>query len=366
MKKIRVNLKERSYDILIGPSLIRRTGVLLKRLDIGKDAVVITNKNLLGLYKKPLESSLIASGFTVRFETVPDSERAKAASIATNVIDRISKYDKRKAIFIIAFGGGVVGDLAGFVAAVYKRGIPYVQFPTTLLAQVDSAIGGKVAVDLPIAKNLIGAFYQPRLVISDTSLIKSLSSRQIKSGLGEVIKYGVIKDKKLFEFLEHGYKKVLKADPHSLEYIVSRSSRIKAAVVSKDEFDNKGVRAILNFGHTIGHAIEAASGYSARYNHGEAIAIGMVIASDISCKLGMMKTFELARIEGLVRRLGLPTDIKGLKFSSIYESHLHDKKFLRGRNRLILPLGIGRVKVVEDVPDNVIREAVKDHLRGGI
>ena len=366
MNKIRVKLKERSYDILIGPSLIKKAGSLIRRLDIGKDAVVITNKKLLSLYKKPLENSLTASGFTVRFEAVPDSERAKAASIATNVIDRISKYDKLKSIFIIAFGGGVIGDLAGFVAAVYKRGIPYVQFPTTLLAQVDSAIGGKVAVDLPIAKNLIGAFYQPRLVISDTSLIKSLSPRQISSGLGEVIKYGVIKDRELFEFLESDYKKVLKADPSSLEYIVSRASRIKAAVVSKDEFDSKGIRAVLNFGHTIGHAVEAASGYSARYNHGEAIAIGMVIASDISCRMGMMKASELARIENLVKRLGLPADIKGLKFSSIYESHLHDKKFLHGRNRLILPVGIGRVKVVEDVPDGIIIEAIKNHLRGGM
>ncbi len=362
MTRVKVRLKDRSYDILIGRKLLKKTGAILKNLKIGRDAVVITNKRLLSLYGRPLETALRLYEFTVRFEIVPDSEKAKSNAIAAKLINRISAYDKRKEIFIIAFGGGVIGDSAGFVAAVYKRGVPYIQFPTTLVAQVDSAIGGKVALDLPIAKNLVGAFYQPKIVLSDTSLIKTLPLRQVRNGLAEVIKYGVIKNGELFAFLETNYKKILKYDLKALEYIVLRSSKIKANVVSKDELDRKGLRATLNYGHTIGHAIETASGYSNRYNHGEAIAIGMVVAARIASLLGLMKTIEADRIEKLLEKVGLPTRIKGLRFSDIYDSHLHDKKFIHGKNRFILPTKIGRVKVAENVPDDIIRNVLKGCL----
>jgi len=362
MKKIRVFLKERSYDILIGDGLIDDCGNLLKRLDIGRDAVCISNKNLLSLYRARLEKSLKKSGLTVHFELVPDSEKAKSITVATRLINRISSYDKHKDVFIIAFGGGVIGDVAGFVAAAYKRGIPYAQIPTTLLAQVDSAIGGKVAVDLDVAKNLVGAFYQPKIVISDISLIRSLPARQIRNGLAEIVKYGIIKDKELFKFLEANYKKILGLHKNALEYVVLRSAEIKAAVVAKDEFDKKSVRAILNYGHTFGHAVEAASGYSAMYNHGEAVAIGMVIAARIALNLGLIKLDEVLRIEGLIKKIGLPSNIKKLRISDIYEAHLRDKKFVHGKNRLILPTGIGSVKVVEGVPDPVIKSVLKTHI----
>lgn len=364
MKKIRVRLKGRSYDIAIRRRLLKDCGTLIRRLDIGRDAVIITNRRLLKLYKGPLEKSLKRNAFTVRFEAVPDSEKAKSTECAASLINRISIYDRHKDIFIIAFGGGVVGDLAGFVASVYRRGIPYVQIPTTLLAQVDSAIGGKVAVDLAIAKNLVGAFYQPRMVMSDVSLLKTLSDRHVKNGLGEVIKYGVIKDRRLFEFLESDCEKILNLDEKALEYVVSRSSSIKAAIVAKDEFDKKGVRAALNYGHTIGHAIEAASSYSGQYNHGEAVAIGMIIAARISLRLGMIKMAEAGRIERLIEKAGLPTNIKGLKLSGIYAAYLHDKKFIHGKNRFILPVRIGMAKVVKDVPEDIIKDVIVKNMRG--
>lgn len=364
MTTTKVRLRDRSYNIVIGEGLLKKAGGILKKLDIGQDAVVITNERLLRLYKIPLETSLTEAGFTIHFEIVPDSEKAKSAAIATRLIDRISKRDKRKSIFIIAFGGGVVGDLAGFVAAVYKRGVPYIQIPTTLLAQVDSAIGGKVAIDLPIAKNMVGAFYQPRIVISDVSVLKSLSAGQVKNGLAEIVKYGIIEDAGLFSFLEANYAKVLRRDRNALKYVIKRSAEIKAGFVERDELDKKGVRAMLNYGHTIGHAIEAASGYSGRYNHGEAIAIGMIVAARLSQKLGLIRQGPADRIERLIKSAGLPTKIEGLRFEDIYQSHLHDKKFSRKKNRFVLPTGIGKARVVEDVSDSAIRSVLKIYLKG--
>jgi len=360
MKRIRVPLGERSYDIVIGRGILKECGRLLKKLDIGDSAVIVTNTRIAGLYGRRLARSLERSGFSRRIETVPDSEKAKSIAVATKLINRISAYDVGRRIFLVAFGGGVIGDLAGFVAAVYKRGIPYVQIPTTLLSQVDSAIGGKVAVDLAAGKNLVGAFYQPRIVLSDVSLIRTLAARQIKSGLAEVIKYGVIKDPRLFRFLETNHKDILRGEVRGLEYVVSRCSRIKARVVAKDEFDRKGARVVLNYGHTIGHALEAASRYSGRYNHGEAVAIGMLASAGISRGLGMMRNSDAERIEALVKKSGLPTRIRGVRLPEIYTAHLHDKKFEGSANRFVLPIRVGAAKAVKNVPDRAIRNALKE------
>ncbi|MFH0764271.1 MAG: 3-dehydroquinate synthase [Candidatus Omnitrophota bacterium] len=365
MKTIHVRLKERSYDIVVGLDLLSKTGALLRKLKIGKDAVVITNKPLMGLYKRDLERSLHKNGFTVRFELVPDSEKAKSSNVALKLASRIAAYDKKRSVFIIAFGGGVIGDLAGFVAAIYKRGVPYVQIPTTLLAQVDSAIGGKTAIDLNIAKNLVGAFYQPRMVISDISLLETLPARQIRNGLAEVIKYGVIKDRRLFAFLEKKYSDILKYDRGSLEYAVLRSSRIKAKVVERDELDRTGLRVILNYGHTVGHAIESASSYSSRYNHGESVAIGMAVACDIALKLKLTNPAVSERIKALIKKIGLPAKITGLSLSKIRGSLAHDKKFMRGKNRFVLPVSVGEVRVFDGVPDKIITEAIKKNLKNG-
>ncbi len=362
MTRIRVRIGERSYDIVIGPGLLQKTGALLKKIRPGKDAIVVTNRTLFKLYGKRLASVLKRGGFSVKFELVPDSEKAKSSLVATSLIDRIAAHDKYRRIFLITLGGGVAGDLTGFVASIYKRGVPYVQIPTTLLAQVDSSIGGKTAIDLPVAKNMAGAFYQPKIVISDLTLLKSLPVRQLKSGLSEIIKCGVISDKKIFEFLEHNYAKVLRRETRALEHVITHSAGIKARVVEKDEFDRKGLRAILNYGHTVGHAVEAASSYSGAYDHGQAVSIGMVVAARIAEKLKLLSARDALRIESLIERCGLPTRIKGLKFSVIHDALTHDKKFVNGRARMVLPIGIGRVKVVDNVPERIIKEVLKLHI----
>ncbi|MFA6078481.1 MAG: 3-dehydroquinate synthase [Candidatus Omnitrophota bacterium] len=365
MKKIRVSLGDRSYDILIGHGIIKNAGAISRSLDIGKDAVIVTNKTLAGLYRKPLERSFAKAGITTRFELVPDSEKAKSLIVLTRLLQRIASYDKNRSIFIVAFGGGVIGDLAGFTAAIYKRGIPYIQIPTTLLAQVDSSIGGKTAIDLPVAKNLIGAFYQPRAVISDISITGSLSLRQVKNGLAEIIKYGVIKDPRLFSYLEKNYKKILSHNKKALEYAVLSSAAIKARTVEADEFDNKGRRVILNFGHTVGHAIEAASEYAGKYDHGEAVAIGMIAASRIGLELGLADSRDIGRIMCLIKAAGLPVAAKGVRLSRVYNSLLHDKKFAAGRNRFVLPVKIGHVKTVSGVPVDTVKKAIQEVIKKG-
>ena len=364
MKKIRVRLKNRSYDIIIGRGVLNRLGLIVKKLNLGRNAVIITNTTVSKLYGKKIEKILKSAGLGVLTLAVPDSEKSKSLETASVILEKLSAYDRNKKIFIIAFGGGVVGDLAGFVAAVYKRGVPYIQVPTTLLAQVDSAIGGKTAVDLPIAKNLVGAIYQPRLVLSDTALLKTLPKRQMQNGLAEIIKYGAIEDASLFSFIGKNIRKLLSYDMRSLEYVIERSSAIKTGFVEKDEFDRTGYRALLNYGHTIGHAIEASSGYSRRYTHGEAIAIGMMAASDISSRIGVLKDGRYVQnLRRLILACGLPVKAKGLKARDIYESHMRDKKFTNARNRFVLPVGPGRVKVVEGVSDIAVRQAISGILK---
>lgn len=361
MRKIRVRLKDRSYDIIIGRGLLKSLGLFVRRLDIGRDAVVVTNSRILRLYGNDVKRSFQRSGITVRFETVPGSEKAKSVGVMAGLLERISRYDKNKKIFLVALGGGVIGDLTGFVAATYKRGIPYIQVPTTLLAQVDSSIGGKTAVDLPSAKNLAGAIYQPRLVLSDISLLKSLPKRELQNGLAEVIKYGVIKDKALFSFIEKNINKILKHDPATLEHIVSRSSEIKRGVVEDDELDKKDKRAILNYGHTLGHAIEAASAYSGRYTHGEAVAIGMIAASDIALRWGVVKNIpDIIRLRRIVHLCGLPLKALNIKQSSIWQAQLHDKKHSGRKNKFILPIAIGKVRVFESVPEIILKLAIAE------
>lgn len=357
---VKVSLRNRSYNIMIGHGLILRLGSILKDLGIGKYAVVVTNKNISRLYGKIIKASLKKSGISSTIELVPDSEKAKSENTLLALLNKISSYDTNKSLFLVALGGGVVGDLTGFTASIYKRGIPYVQVPTTLLSQVDSAIGGKTAIDMPIAKNLVGSFYQPKIVISDISILRSLSKRQINNGLAECIKYGIIKDAGLFSYLEKNYTKAIALDKDVLRRIIVSCSRIKSAVVKEDEFDNLGKRIMLNFGHTIGHAIEGSSGYSNKYNHGEAIAIGMICAASISYKMGLINTSDKSRIEALIRKCGLPIRISGLKISRIYDSLLRDKKFVGGKNRFVLPVKIGKVRVVDGIKRSLIVNSIKE------
>ncbi|MBU3958991.1 MAG: 3-dehydroquinate synthase [Candidatus Omnitrophica bacterium] len=358
MKTIRVRLKKSAYNIIVGAKIINRLAEFISRLGIGGDAYVITNAAIKNKYSRVLVKALKQSHFALRFKVVPATEKSKSIEMVSAVVKDITRYDRKKRIFIIAFGGGVIGDLAGFIASIYKRGIPYIQVPTTLLAQVDSSIGGKTAVDLIQGKNLLGTFYQPRLVLSDVNVLKTLDLRQVRSGLAEVIKYGIIKDRQLFAYLEKRYKDILAFKTGSLEFIVKRCSEIKAGIIRQDEREEKGIRTILNFGHTIGHAIEAAGGYK-RYNHGEAIALGMLAASEISHKLGLIDKGTIKRIENLIRIVGLPTKIRGISIERIIKAHYRDKKFMGYKNRFVLIKGIGKTRIVENIPLVIIREALK-------
>jgi len=359
MENITVRLNKRSYNIIVGNGILSNAGAYLKKLKLGGDAYIITNRAIKKLHGEKLSRSLSRAGINYKFKLVPDSEKSKSLKAAHSVIESLAAFDKKKKVFIVAFGGGVIGDLAGFVASIYKRGIPYVQVPTTLLAQVDSSIGGKTAVDLPTGKNLIGAFYQPRVVISDTALIKTLGRRQILSGLAEVIKYGVIKDAGLFGYLEKNLKKIVSKTGRPLETIISRSSRIKAGIVTADEREEKGLRTILNFGHTIGHAIEAAGGYR-RYNHGEAVALGMLAACDIGIATGDTDINTKRRIEKLIAAGGLPVKIKGIPPAKIISAHFYDKKFSGAKNKLVIAEKIGRAGIRKNIPLNIIGAALKN------
>ncbi len=361
MKKVRLSLdKRRSYDILIGHRIVPCLVDLIRGLGLGSDAAIITNPSIYSIHKSSLKKIANSPALTVSVIKIPDTETSKSNRQVVKIIEKVVKADKGKGLFIIAFGGGVVGDVGGFVASIYKRGVPYIQIPTTLLAQVDSAIGGKVAIDLTHAKNLVGAFYQPRLVVSDTNILRSLPMRQVRSGLGEIIKYGMIRDKRLFEFLEDNINGILKLKKESLEHIVYRSAKIKALYVQRDELDTKGIRAHLNFGHTIGHALEAASRYSNLYSHGEAVGIGMIAAARIAVNMGIFNRKDLDRMTALIKKAGLPTRIsKKLDTGSIMRAGRRDKKVVRGKNRFILPVGIGRVKIYEDIPEKLICEIIR-------
>ncbi|MCM8795531.1 MAG: 3-dehydroquinate synthase [Candidatus Omnitrophica bacterium] len=362
MRIIKVRLKEYPYDIVVGRGIIKSLGKFIRKLNLGKDAYIITNATIKNKYGKILERSLKKYNLNIRFRLIPDSEKSKSLLIALRLINDLARYDyKTKRVFIIAFGGGVVGDLSGFIASIYKRGIPYLQVPTTLLAQVDSSIGGKTALDLVEGKNLVGTFYQPRIVVSDTSLLKTLKSRQIKSAMAEIIKTAAIKDKKLFNYLEKNYRNILNLRDDTLRFVIERCSRIKAKIVQQDERENKGIRTILNFGHTIGHALEAAAGYR-HYNHGEAVALGMLVASDLSKALGLIDEKTQKRLENLIKAVGLPIRINRVPITAIIKAYYYDKKFITKKNRFVLLKEIGKTKIVENISLKLIKRVLAKRI----
>lgn len=362
MKIVKVNLKSTAYNIVIGNNIIKLLGKYLAKLNIGTDAYIITNARIKNKYGSLLHNSLKTSGFNLRFNLIPDTERSKSLDFLSLITQDLARFDKKKRVFVIAFGGGVVGDLAGFVASVYKRGINYLQIPTTLLAQVDSSIGGKTGVDLPQGKNLVGTFYQPRIVFSDLMFLQSLDLKQLRNGLAEVIKYGIIKDPQMFAYLEKRHQDILLRKTDTLEYIVERSSLIKAVIVQQDEKEEKGIRTVLNFGHTIGHAIEAAGKYK-KYTHGEAVALGMLAACDLSKQLGLIADNNLPqRIETLITAIGLPVRIKGISFDDIITAYYRDKKFIGAKNKFVLIKNIGVSEIVENIPLASIKKVLSRSL----
>ncbi len=361
MKSIQVRLGKRSYPVFVGNGVLPRLGSILRKLDLGSRAAVVTTGPIYRLYGRRTARAFAAAGIKTVFRQVPDTEKSKSLRCAGRLLTWLAEIRPKDRLFLVAFGGGVVGDLTGFAAAIYRRGIPYVQLPTTLLSQVDSSIGGKTAVDLPHGKNLAGAFYQPRLVFIDTDFLQTLPPREVRCGLAEVVKYGVIKDPGLFAFLEKNLEAILNRDPAALAEIIYRCARIKARVVETDEYDRTEKRMILNFGHTLGHAIEAAAGYG-RYRHGEAVSIGMAGAAEIGVRLGMFPPGDAGRLERLLVRIGLPVRARNCSPARIMNAQALDKKFIGRENRFVLPVEIGRVEIRRGVARKTIASALKKRL----
>jgi len=320
-------------------------------------AIIITNPTVSNLYGAVISGSLQKAGFSVHILEVPEGEKYKSLETAAELYDRLVSLGARRFEPIVALGGGVIGDLAGFVAATYMRGVPYIQIPTSLLAQVDSSVGGKVAVNHPQGKNLIGCFYQPRAVFIDLETLATLPERQLKAGLAEVIKYSFIRNDGFLSFLEKNLNLILELNRPILLEIVKRCCQIKAKVVEEDEKD-LGTRAILNYGHTIGHAIEALGGYE-KYLHGEAISIGMVGAAWIACELGFLKREEVERHEEILSRVGLPTKLSEFSESQVIDQMQWDKKWVSEKSRFVLLEKIGSPILYSDVPVSVIKKALR-------
>lgn len=341
--RVRVDLADRGYDIVIREGLLDRVGEFLLPLTKGPAAVVVTNHTVKRLYGARLLRSLKAAGFKPTVLSLPDGERTKSLKWVSMILDELVRRRYERQTFLLAVGGGVIGDVASFAASVYLRGLPFIQVPTTLVAQVDSSIGGKTGVNHPRGKNLIGSFYQPRLVLSDPSVLRTLPAREYRAGLAEVIKYGVIADAGFFEFLERDMRRILDLEVTTVRHVIRTSSAIKAAVVSEDEREGDR-RRILNFGHTVGHALETVTGYR-RYKHGETVAIGMVAAARLAGELGLAAADVGARILGVVRQTGLPAQIPAYTASALLRAMRHDKKVQDKRIHFVLPDRIGHVIV---------------------
>ena len=358
MRVVQVPLGQRSYSILIGPGLLARLGAQCRKLGLGRHCAIITDTNVAPRFARAAAGSLRKSGFEPALIILPAGERSKSLKSAATSFDQLAAHRVERTSFIVALGGGVVGDLAGFVAATYLRGIDFVQAPTTLLAQVDSSVGGKVGVNLPAGKNLVGAFHQPRLVLCDLATLRTLPGREFRAGLAEVIKYGVICDAALFRRLERDLGKLLAQEPKTLAEVVARCCEIKAEVVGRDETDS-GPRAMLNFGHTIGHAIENSTGYG-RYLHGEAISLGQVGAAALSQELLGLPSADAVRIENLLAAAGLPNRIRltPRKRQPLLASMKLDKKVSAGKVKFVLAERIGVVRWGQSVPDQSIERAL--------
>jgi len=351
MQTINVALGKRSYPIYIGDGLLTRPELLLPGLEQKKTAVV-TNTTVAELYLDSLTAVLVKQGVKVVPVVLPDGEEYKNWETLNLIFDTLLSHRCERKTTVIALGGGVIGDLAGFAAAVYMRGVPFIQIPTTLLAQVDSSIGGKTAINHPQGKNLIGAFYQPKLVLADTATLNTLPEREFCAGLAEVIKYGLIRDGAFFDWLERNMEKLLKHDSEALAYAIKRSCENKAAVVAADERES-GMRALLNLGHTFGHAIETGKGYGV-WLHGEAIAAGTLLAARLSRRMGLIGETEVERITTLYRKAKLPTSAPDLGAKRYLQLMGLDKKVESGRIRFILLKKIGEAFITADVPEELV------------
>ena len=349
--QVPVSLGDRSYNILIQEGLLNKSGACLQEAGLSGRVGVVTNPTVARHYINELTKSLKKTGFHVTVITLPDGERAKSLPWASKILDELVTRRFERSDFLLALGGGVIGDITGFAASMYLRGIPFVQVATTLIAQVDSSVGGKTGVNHRLGKNLIGAFYQPRLVMMDTATLRTLPSREWIAGLAEVIKYGMIADRSFFEYLERHINAILRMETEPIEFMVRRCCEIKASVVAADERES-GLRRILNYGHTIGHALESLGKYK-KYIHGEAVGIGMVQESAIAHHLKLCSKEVVSRQKELVSRAGLPDGLPSLKMSDLWGAMQHDKKVKEGRLHCVFPREVGQVEVLPLGRDDV-------------
>jgi 3-dehydroquinate synthase len=355
MQKLIVGLAERSYPIYIGSNLLGYAELLLPHVSHKRTAVV-TNTTVAPLYLEPLRAMLQSHGVDMIPIILPDGEQYKNAETLGLIYDALLSNRCERNTPLIALGGGVIGDMTGYAAATYLRGVPFIQIPTTLLAQVDSSVGGKTGINHPLGKNMIGAFYQPQVVLADITTLNTLSDQELRAGIAEVIKYGLIRDLSFFEWLEQNMEKLLARDENTLQYAITRSCQNKAEVVAADERES-GERALLNLGHTFGHAIETGMGYGA-WLHGEAVAAGTIMAADLSCRMGWLSKEDVARIHSLFERAGLPVIAPALGVEKYLQLMGLDKKVVGGKIRFVLLKSIGCAVINGDVQPELLRQTL--------
>lgn len=360
MQKLKINLKERSYPILIENGFLKELGEYIKsQIPTARRSFVITNTVVDTLYGDVVMQSLDAAGLSPAKGVIPDGEEYKSLQTATDLYDRLVAHSLDRSSVVISLGGGVVGDIAGFVASTFMRGLSFVQVPTTLLAQVDSSIGGKVAVNHPAGKNLIGAFYQPQLVFIDTATLNTLPKAELIAGMGEVIKHGMIVNADYFDWVEANLTRIDNLEPMTLNQLVFGSCTIKGRIVEVDEHE-RNIRATLNFGHTIGHALETLTHYR-RYRHGEAVAIGMAQATRLAHLKGMIKPLHVERLINLLRNAGLPVAFpEDIAPADILETIKQDKKSFQGKVKLILPTAIGQMQITDQWEEQDLIKVLED------
>lgn len=361
---IKINLAKKSYDILVEPGLLKNLSQILAPFTKNRKCFLISDNNVFGLYGEKTISTIKNSGALEVYPfSLPTGETNKNFKTLETICNALAVNRLSRDSTIIALGGGVPGDIAGFAAAIYMRGIDFIQIPTSLLAMVDSSIGGKTAIDLANGKNLIGAFWQPKLVLVDPEVLKTLPYREIKSGLAEIIKYGMILDKNLFELIEKNADKLKAVDIECYTKIIARCCKLKAKVVEADETEH-GVRAILNYGHTFGHALETLTNYSV-YSHGEAISIGMLIAAKLAFLLGLIENITVERLKTILTKFDLPintTNLKNISAELIYDTTFNDKKVKAGTINFVIPKSIGNVAIMPEINSDLVIKAIKECL----
>ncbi len=363
VQTLRVDLGDRRYPIWIGNGLLRDVGARLAREGFSVPPVVVTNPTVEKLHGRALLDSLSPVFGPVPIIRIGDGERFKNSGTLSKIYDGLFRARADRRSWVLAFGGGVVGDIAGFAAATFMRGIRYVGIPTTLLAQVDSSIGGKVGINVPQGKNLVGAFHQPACVLADTGVLRSLGRRELAAGLFEVIKCGAIASMPLLRFIERRLGDILACEPSALQHVILRALRIKADVVARDETESH-LRMILNFGHTIGHALEAATGYR-RFKHGEAVAWGMIAAAAFSNDQALLTQAEEDRFVTLIRRVEKLPSLRGIRFEEVWRALQRDKKFLAGKMQMVLLRALGRPEITAAVDIGSLKRLLKNLLAGG-